>query len=231
MTSALFDEKLVANEFDAWADTGRAESMANGHRYATESAVSSWVLTGNHQVLDVGCGNGWALRSQLERGAGGGLGIDLSPKMVARASAASHGKNCAFKVASAHQIPAEDATFSHILSVEALYYTTDPSLVLQEWARVAKKGAKLSIMIELFSENPAGVAWSNALDVPVHLLSEIQWADMVRAAGWSGVAIRRVVNPAPVKSESEFTKSRYWPSYEMYTGYRAVGSLVIEATR
>ena len=84
-------------EFDQWADAGRAESMADGHGGVTRAALDRWNLNPSHTVLDVGCGNGWAVREMLRRGAGKGIGVDLSPKMVALAQAQTGHEWCECK--------------------------------------------------------------------------------------------------------------------------------------
>jgi ubiquinone/menaquinone biosynthesis C-methylase UbiE len=221
----------AATEFDRWADAGRAESMERGHRSATEAATSHWVLGSDDVLLDVGCGNGWALRMLLDRGAGRGVGIDVSPGMVERARAASNPARTRFEVAPAAQLPLADAEISHVLSVEALYYTPDPARTLAEWARVTRPGGQLAIMIDLFAENPVGQVWIDVLDVEAHLLSTIELVQMAEAAGWTDMATSRYRDPRPPKTEADFEPSKYWPSYGIYRGYLEAGSLILRATR
>lgn len=221
----------AAAEFDRWAEVGRAESMERGHRPATEAATSHWSLTSSDVVLDVGCGNGWALRMLLEQGAGRGVGIDVSPGMIARARTMSTADRTRFEVAPAAQLPLEDAEVSHVLSVEALYYTPDPAQTLTEWARVTRSGGQLVIMIDLFAENPVGQVWIDVLDVDAHLLSIPQLIEMAEAAGWTDLQTSRYRDQGPPKTETEFEPSRYWPSYEVYLGYLEAGSLMLRATR
>ena len=221
----------AAAEFDRGAEVGRAESMERGHRPATESATEHWSLSSSDVVLDVGCGNGWALRMLLDRGAGQGIGVDVSPGMIARARAASPTDTTRFEVAPAAQLPLQDGEVSHVLSVEALYYTPDPAQTLTEWARVTRAGGQLVIMIDLFAENPVGQVWVDVLDVDAHLLSTTQLIEMAQAAGWTDLQASRYRDPRPPKSEAEFEPSRYWPSYALYRGYLEAGSLMLRATR
>jgi len=225
-------ERAAAAEFDQWATNGRAESMADGHRDATGQILDRWTLTATDRVLDVGCGNGWAVRWMLERGAGSGAGVDISAEMIQRAQQLTEsGVPAEFAVSAGERLPFADEAFSAILSVESLYYYPDPAAALAEWARVSRAGGRLGVMVDLFAENPAGPVWQEALDIDVHLLSEGNFAALAEAAGWSEVRTWRVQDRRPVTPEAAFSPSRWYPTYAIYQGYREAGSLAIEARR
>ena len=218
-------ERAAAQEFDRWADAGRGESMHRGHLAVTTPVIDRWTLDADSRVLDVGCGNGWAVRLLLERGAGDGIGVDLSPRMIEEARA--HGRG-SFHVASGAELPLPDDHVSHVLSVESLYYYPDPVAALREWARVARPGAELAIVIELYAENRGSAIWAEVLDVHAHLWSEARWLEALAEAGWEARA-ERILHPGPVKPEAEFEASRYWPTYQHYLDYRAAGALALTA--
>jgi len=226
------DETRAATEFDTWADSGRAESMADGHRGVTESAIAHWTLGPESVALDVGCGNGWAVRWLVAQGAGRGIGVDIAPKMIDRARlATAKDDRFRFEVGSAQSLPLPSASVSHLLSVESLYYYPEPAVALEEWARVTQPGGKLVIVIDLYQENIATHAWVDALDVDVHLLSADQCKKMATAGGWSELSSWQVQDPRPLAPEADFTPSQYWPSYQMYLQYRTAGALVVAGTR
>ncbi len=222
----------AAAEFDQWADAGRAESMADGHGGVTRAALDRWSLNAGHTVLDVGCGNGWAVRELLNRGAGRGLGVDISPRMVALArEEAAEDPRYAFEVASADALPFDDESVTHILNIESLYYYPDPAAAVAEWARVTRPGGRIAILVDLYMENPATHVWIDALDIDVHLLSAPQLKAMLEEAGWKDVWTEQVLDPRPLTPESDFTLSKYWPSYDLYVSHRETGALVVHATR
>jgi len=226
------DTVAAANEFDLWADAGRAESMADGHRGVTEAAIRNWKLDKNSIVLDVGCGNGWAVQTLVNMGAGAGVGVDISPRMIARAKEATASDDrFSFEVSAADALPLRDRSISHLLNVESLYYYPSPELALAEWARVTQPGGSLAIVVDLYEENVATHTWIDALDIDVHLLSSPQIVSMAKAAGWSTVSAEQVLDPRPLTSPEAFSISKYWPSYEMYVQYRQTGALVIHAQR
>jgi len=206
--------------------------MADGHQGVTFAAIRDWSLGEGDVALDVGCGNGWAVRELVSRGAGRGLGVDIAPKMIELAQQATTGdERFDFHTASADGLPWPDASVTHILNIESIYYYPDPAVALAEWARVAKPGARLTVLVDLYEENPATHVWIDALDIAVHLLSAPQLIAMAEAAGWTDVRAEQVLDPRPIKSEAEFTTSKYWPSYALYRQYRETGALVIHARR
>jgi len=226
------DAQAAADEFDTWATSGRAESMADGHRGVTEAAIRNWTIAPNSTVLDVGCGNGWAVQALVKRGAARGLGVDIAPRMVERAQKITgDDPRFAFHVAPAEDLPFDDGTIDYLLNVESLYYYPDPAIAIAEWARVTAPKGTLAIVIDLYEENPATHAWIDALDIDVHLLSAPQIVDMATRSGWKNVRWEQVVDPRPLAPEETFEISKYWPSYQMYLNYRKTGALVVHADR
>ena len=221
-------ERAASAEFDRWAEAGRGESMERGHAGVVEPVLDRWNLNDHSVLVDVGCGNGWAVRRALERGAGRCLGVDLSAAFIEEARGAGLGE---FHVASGSALPLADGVATHVLSVESLYYYPDPQAALAEWRRIAAPGCELGVIIELFAENRGSAVWAEVLDIHAWLWSEVRWAEVARAAGWSRVRTERILQPGPLKSEAEFTVSAYWPSYQHYLDYRSAGALAILGVR
>ncbi len=218
-------DRELATEFDRWAQSGRHLAMERGHGRFTERALAGWTLGSEHSVLDVGCGNGWAVRRMLALGAGQGTGVDISEEMIAQATPPGR-----YLQAPADRLPFPDASFSHILSVEALYYTADPESVLREWRRVAKPGGRLLLLVDLYRENPCWRVWQPLLTIPVHVLGEHEWAATLERSGWQVTDRRRILEPGGVRPEAEFEPSPWSPSYADYLAEKQAGTLCLEAT-
>ena len=221
--------KEIAEEFDGWADQGRAESMALGHQSATFQLLDKIAFNSTMVVADVGCGNGWAVEEMLRRGAGKGIGIDLSSNMIDRAQQTASSQ-ALYLVTNGQELPVESNSVDFLLSVESLYYHLNPLTSLLDWKRILKKGGQVAIMVDLYTENIATHAWVDALNIPVHLLSISEYISLFTQAGFSHVLAEQITSTHPVKKPEEFQTSAYWPSYEMYLSYRKIGSLIITAT-
>lgn len=222
----------LATEFDQWAKGDRTQSMANGHWDVTVQMLDSIDLTDCKHMIDVGCGNGWLVREVLRRGVETGVGVDISPEMISVAKNSTEVENReTYMVANGEDIPLPDGIVDCITNIESLYYYPEPQQALHEWARIAKPGAQLAIMMDLYLESPATHNWIDALDVPVHLFSKVQLREMLTKAGWSNIEMVQHHDRRPMKQREGFVTSAYWPSYEQYVSYRETGSLCITAVR
>ncbi|MEM9003962.1 MAG: class I SAM-dependent methyltransferase [Cyanobacteria bacterium P01_F01_bin.86] len=220
----------VATEFNQWAQAGRGEKMATGHRYATQQLLEDLKIPDNAVVLDAGCGIGWVLNNLIGPSIAKGIGIDLSDEMIEIASSQCKLPHLKFLTADSANTPFEKDTFSHIVSIESIYYTPQPLETLKEWLRISMPGGKLGLVIDLYQGNPASQYWVEALSLTVHNLSTAEWQTLLSSAGWTNTAYRRV--PLPVQTESgDFTPSPYFPDYDIYRAYCEAGSLLLSAQK
>ena len=222
----------LATEFDQWAQNNRAESMANGHWDVTVQMLDGLDLQTVSSAMDVGCGNGWLVRELLNRGVQSGIGLDISPEMIVVANQANQfGERERYIVGNGETIQLADGSVDCITNIESLYYYPRPEEALKEWARIAKPGAKLAMMMDLYVENPATHSWIDALDVPVRLFSMAELQTLLEHSGWSDIQMVQRRDRRPMKTRADFVSSTYWPSYEQYVSYRQTGSLCITAVR
>ncbi|MEM9809214.1 MAG: class I SAM-dependent methyltransferase [Cyanobacteria bacterium P01_D01_bin.56] len=218
----------VASEFDQWAEAGRGDAMAAGHRFATQQLLEDFTISDSSVVLDAGCGIGWILNDLIGPHIALGIGIDLSAEMIAIASSRRTLPHISFLTADSANTPFESDKFSHIVSVESIYYTPQPLETLKEWLRIAMPGGRLGLVIDLYQGNPAAKYWVDALPITVHNLSATEWQTLLSSAGWANVAYHQVPLPTQM-ADSDFTLSPYFPDYDTYRTYCEAGSLLLSA--
>ncbi len=220
----------ISAEFDQWAAVGRGDSMAEGHLHATQTLLADFALAKDSVVLDAGCGIGWILNNLIGTQIAEGVGIDLSPEMVAIAASRKTLSHLEFLAADSAKTPFSDGQFSHIISVESLYYNAKPLDTLKEWQRITKAGGRLGLVLDLYQDNPAANHWVKALPITAHNFSVATWTELLETAGWGNIVSRRVALPPKILAK-DFTSSAYFPSYEIYQAYCAAGSLLLTAEK
>ena len=204
--------------------------MAAGHRFATQQLLEDLAIADDAVVLDAGCGIGWVLNELIGPRIALGIGIDLSAEMIEIASSQCALPHLRFLIADSASTPFERDKFSHIISVESLYYTAQPLETLKEWLRISMLGGRLGLVIDLYQDNPASKYWVEALPLTVHNLSAMEWQTLLSSAGWKNAVYRRV--PLPVQTAaSNFTPSPYFPNYDIYRAYCEAGSLLLSAQK
>ena len=107
------------------------------------------------RVLDVGCGTGALLGKLAQEQAIDCFGVDVEPQMVAVAAGRHPGMD--FRVASATDLPFEDATFDAVIACMAFHHFDDKTGFAVEAARVLRPQGVLYICDPNF---PAPVRFS-----------------------------------------------------------------------
>ncbi|MFD7448008.1 class I SAM-dependent methyltransferase [Kitasatospora sp. NPDC059827] len=134
----------AAAAFDEEPDHGlRAPAV----REAWARRVRGWLPGGAVEVLDVGCGTG----SLAELVAADGhrvTGVDLAPRMVARARAklAAAGLAGRFLVGDAGVPPVREGGFDVLLSRHLIWTLPDPERALRAWVRLLRPGGRLVLV-------------------------------------------------------------------------------------
>jgi ubiquinone/menaquinone biosynthesis C-methylase UbiE len=231
-TSAA-DERL-RQEFNQWADQGKGEEMEQHHLSITEQTLAMMKLKPGDKVLDLGCGAGWASRLLAEavndaEKPGQVIGIDVSDEMIRRARSASTSyENLMFVVGSAQQIPWEENYFDKVLSVESFYYYADQDRALAELFRVMAPMGELYVLINLYRDNPYSQLWVEELKVPVHMRSEQEYIDLVKAHTFEDVRAIRVPDLSP--TPEEYT-GRWFKNAEELRDFKRIGALLLIARK
>ena len=124
----------AADVFDQWARDGKDAGMEEGHSDVVLQVLETMNIRPGDQILDLGCGNGWATRILAQRAPGAqAIGIDASPEMIARAEDLHSFKiRARYEQSAFEKLDFPDGKFQHVFSMEALYYSADPAKVIGE---------------------------------------------------------------------------------------------------
>ena len=224
-------DEILREEFNRWAEAGRGEEMESHHRYITEQTIRRMDLRAGERVLDLGCGTGWASRilarlvGEDAGGSGQVVGLDVSDEMVRRAREQSKDfDNVMYVWASADEIPWREDFFDRVLSVESFYYYPDQQKALAELFRVMAPAGKLFILINLYRDNHYSLRWVKELKVPVHALSEAEYVELLRAAGFEEVEAVRIPDETPTP---ESYSGKWFANAEELRDFKRVGALLL----
>ncbi len=221
------NEKLRA-EFNQWALQGRGEEMQDHHISIAGQTIDGMALKPGDRVLDLSCGVGWATRllaQAVEGGLGIAVGVDISEEMIARARVASRDvENILFAISSADEIPWRDDYFEKALSIESFYFYHDQEAVLRELYRVLTPGGSLFILINLYKENPYSLRWVQELKVPVHVRSEAEYQEMLRAQGFADT---RTTHIPDLTETPEHYDGAWFANAEELREFKRIGALLL----
>ena len=179
--------------FNTWAEIGKDEGMAAGHRSAVLQMLDL-VLQGRSEFsfIDAGCGNGWVVRLVRSfEGCVWASGIDGSANMIEKAkNIDTH--NSYVKADLTKWFPKEPADIVH--SMEVMYYLEDPALMIKRihdsWL---KQGGAFVMGIDFYSENTVSHDWPEKCGINLmRLYSEAQWIAFFTAAGFITIHTQRL---------------------------------------
>jgi arsenite methyltransferase len=221
----------LARTFDQWAAVGMDAEMEDEHGDVVRQVLPRLGVRAGEQILDLGCGNGWATRL-LARSAPGtaAIGVDVAAAMVARAEERhSLTIRARYEVASFEALPFPAARFDRAFSMEALYYAVDLPRALGEVRRVLKPGAPFDAIVDYYKESPHTASWSCCFGVPVHWLSKHEWRAAFEQSGFGDIQFERVVDSRGPGDEKSFKPSHCYADFATWKAIREAGSLWIRA--
>ncbi len=144
--------------------------------------------------LEVACGPGLVARRLAAR-VGEVIGVDLTPAMVAKASAEAEREGIAkvrFEVGDATALPFEDASFDGAVTRFSLHHVPAPGRVLAEMARVVRPGGTVLVLDHLGDEDRDAFAWSAEIE---RLRDPSHWASL------SATRLRELAAAAGLEAE------------------------------
>jgi ubiquinone/menaquinone biosynthesis C-methylase UbiE len=118
-------------------------------RFFQKRLIKKLDLREGQNVLDIGCGTGWAVfhMADIIKEEGRAYGIDLSSKMIEMAKMkSSNYTNVYFFKVPARRLPFEENYFDLMISTNAFHHFSEPKKVLEEVYRVLVPGGKIFIV-------------------------------------------------------------------------------------
>jgi SAM-dependent methyltransferase len=184
----------LARTFDAWAAAGRAEEMEQRAIDVTRQVLATLAVKPGMQLLDLGCGGGWAARllGKLAPGAQA-IGVDVSPGMIAKAESLSDWTSRArFERMPFEALTFNERKFDRVLAVEALDHAMDLGAAVRELFRVTKPGGTVDVLLERYKESPTTEGLGVGLGFERAWLGESEWCSLLQAGGFDAPEARRV---------------------------------------
>lgn len=194
--------------FDRYATLDRSVRGLDG---APEWPALSAMLpsVAGRRVVDLGCGYGWFCRWAADRGAASVLGLDVSRKMLAKATAATRAAVVRYERADLETLALAPATADLVFSSLTLHYVAALPALLAAVRRALVPGGHLVFSVEhpiltaparpgfvddgaghrvwpldrYADEGPRTVAWLGA-QVAKHHRTESRWVNLLIAAGF-----------------------------------------------
>lgn len=158
-------------------------------RTRIERAIGRMNIAADDKVLDVGIGTGTSL-NYYPQDKGTIVGVDLSGGMLDQAlkKVNKQGRtNAVIGQANALQMPFADDTFDHVFISHVITVVSDPIQLVREAQRVAKEGAKITI-VNHFQSNNRFVGWVEKVLCPI--CTKIGWkSDLSLASIVDGTGI------------------------------------------
>ncbi|MGX8010973.1 class I SAM-dependent methyltransferase [Mesorhizobium sp. ORM8.1] len=165
-----------------------ADWLNENNKQASARNVAALGVEAGDRVLEIGFGNGRAAPEVIAQAAGVRYsGIDISPTMVAEASAfnaalVATGRT-SFQLGSAECMPFADHVFDRVFSVGVIHFWKDPAASLVEVRRTLRFGGTMR-MTCLASQEAPNFAQA---EYGFHLRDVAEWDALCRAAGFTDV--------------------------------------------
>jgi ubiquinone/menaquinone biosynthesis C-methylase UbiE len=221
----------IREMFDGWAQRGSGAGMQERHLHLGLAIIEEMPCRDNDTILDLSCGEGWFSRYLAGEVVPKGhvIGSDLSPTMIERAqNEYENPKNIRFQVATAEQLPLEDASVDHVVNIEAFYYYPDQVAAGHEIFRVLKPGGTFFTAMNYYLENRHSHHWMDLIEVPMHCKGVEQYNTLFRACGFIDVGDQRIREHG---EEEEKPDGKWIRNMEQLQGFRQEGALLISGRR
>ena len=183
--------KKAIDIFGEWAEQGKDVGMENTHAKPVNEMIDFALeeranLGKNFSFLDLGCGNGWVVRSVLKNKLCDlAVGIDGAKQMIANAK--KRGGNAKYIYEDINFFDSSDK-YDLIHSMEVLYYLDDPLEIIKRisdsWLN---DDGRLIVGIDHYYENTDSHSWQEKVGTRMLMLKESEWVNIFETAGFNQV--------------------------------------------
>lgn len=237
---------LIAEEFDAWADAGRGASMERGHMPTAGQALARIPFPKVQVFLDLGTGNGYAVRHAAKRMPKDSVavGLDVSPRMIAVAKETTtewrerrdrEGLPVAdtqFLEAPFAQIPLPAGSVDVVFSNEAIYYAPDLTAALHAVHQVLRRDGRFVCSLDFYLENRYSHGWAQKVGLPMVLDSEAGWVARFEEAGFEDVETARLLDPSPAPDPPADADASTLEAHRALVAWKEeIGTLLVVGTK
>ena len=99
---------------------------------------------------------------------------------------------------------------------------------MDELRRVLKPGGRFFILINLYKDNPYSLRWVQALQVPVHALSEAEYLQLIRERRFKQAEARRIPDDSPTP---ETYSGKWFSNAAELREFKRIGALLLTARK
>lgn len=191
--------EINRGKWDRWSETADGNGRLYEYlRKAQRSLIELADIRENVNMLDIGCGTGWALGQAAKAVSykGSFYGIDLSEGMVEKAKTnfADH-DNFHFITASSESIPLSDNFFDIIICTNSFHHYLHPEKAMKEISRLLRSCGKIYILDPTADSLLIRIADKVIkLLEPAHvkIYSTLEFKEMMSAAGMAYVGNQKI---------------------------------------
>lgn len=196
---------VIEREFNAVAADYESNRLADWYKAHAGIILDACPPLANGDVLDVGCGTGYLLRSFLARSPDArGVGVDIAASMVDRAAELARRDgigNARFMRADWETLDTrdlDDYAFRLVFCANAFHYFSAPGRAAEKFCSVLADGGTLYVLERNKSNSPLTLLWGwlhrHWIKDNVEFYTLDQLTSCFKDAGFGDVTVLRTVN-------------------------------------
>jgi ubiquinone/menaquinone biosynthesis C-methylase UbiE len=216
----------VEKEFNNWVLDGRNQGMQNRHFFMWKSIFKEGNFKKDSFVLDLCCGDGWSVLETAKKIKNGFVvGVDISTSMLGNAAAKKGSlQNTLFLNNDTLNINFAENQFTHIFSIEALYYIKNISSLFKKVSRWLKPNGLFLLAINYYAENTYTRRWASQINIPLYSRSSNEYIKTLEKSGLKIIKVKRIFDESPLPKKYQ---GRWFKDINELEKFRKEGTLLI----